>query len=339
MEFPSNTVFLIALFSFILFTLSIFLFGYLSHFCKYIFPYLQFPSVFMLTLAILLQTTFFLGSAYPNKFSIIEFVMFLIMSLMFYLFHHQFIPKILTIEAINLCNSGCYSPIKTAETAIIPQLNPRNPNSEENIQESIEENYSKNLRKEIEKTGFSGLRDSEFQNKCILFIISKIRRFQHLKLMKCLGDRKSETEREAKSILTRLQRNVRVFCIFMPAIFLVVEVMKPSIVEKKASLVVVLNLLKTFITIHFMHESNFFMSNIMGFMKSSTLESRFNCIRVLFMLLMIQNVLVSAIGLRGERDMSINFAVMSIENCILCYFWIKYYGVKACELFFIFIGV
>ncbi len=331
MEFFSNTVFIIALFSFILFilfTMSIFLFGYLGHFRKYIFPYLQFPSIFMLTLAILLQIIFFLGSTFPNNFAIIEFAMFLIMSFMFYLFYHQFIPKILTIEAIKHCNSGSYSSIKTTETLIVPQINP---NSEENFQEIIEENYSKKLRREIEKTVFSGISDSEFQKKCILFIISEIRKFKHMKLLSCLGDRKSETEREANSVLTRFQWNIRVFCVFMPLIFFIVEVMKHSHVEKKV-FIIVLNLIKTFITMHFMYESNFVLSNITGFVKSSILESRLNCIRVLFILLMIQNVLVSAIGLRGERDMSLNFAVMSIENCILCYFWIKFYGAKACGL-------
>ena len=319
--------FLLTLSTLVLFLLITFLFGYRPLYKSYDFPYIQFLTLLMLTMALFLEIIFFLGTTFYHHFAIIELGVVSVFSCMEAIFYFFIFKRTLTLEALSLCFSD--TQIGKAKNNIDNGGLETKPNSQQELEG--EEDYSLTLRKEIQETGFSEINSREFQKKCVYYMFLRIKKFSHAKCLRCiLGVRNCETKKEVTATLKKYDRAVTAFCILLPSIFLILEFLKHFHIEMK-EIIFPLNILKCMCMVNFNYEMTMLLSNLKFFLKKTHLLGKFNCLRAMILFFLCQNVLMTFFGARTQMGLSLNFVLLSMENLILIYFWIKYYGVKGSE--------
>ena len=246
-------------------------------------------------------------------------------SLMVSVYYFYILKRTLTLEAVNLCFSDTYSPVKPSVMGL-----ETNPNSQQEL--GSNEDYELELRKEIETVGFSKLESSEFQKKCIFYVFLRIRKFKHAKGLRCLlGDRKCENQKEVELTLRKFDCAITCFCMFLPMIYLALEIMRSNGWENQPA-ILMLNICKCICMVNFNYEVWHLLRNLKAFLKKTSLSGKFNCLKTMIILFVSQNVIMNFIEENEELGLSLNFVILAGENLALGYFWIKYYGVKGSEV-------
>lgn len=316
MELAAKIAFIITLVALFLSSLLVLFFGFIPHYKRYQTPYLQFPSLLLLTLYLFLQITFFLGGIFLQHYSAIELLTALIISAICVVFFFQALMRILTLEALNLCYLSKEEETKNKEDALY----------------DLEQESMVSLQNTIKESGLSNLGSLKFQRQCICLIFMKIRRFRHVKFLRCiLGEFICTDLKTARGYWRRHQWITILYCVFMPLIFLCLEILRHYDVKQNGPMIV-LTILKCIFTFLFMYDITCLIENIRAFLPQCHLLGRLNCVRTIIILNLIQNVIISAIDATGTLGSSLNWVILAVENLLLGYFWLTYYGAKSCSL-------
>lgn len=299
-------------------------FGFYKHYKNYKFPFFQFSSLIMLTCSFILQITFFMGVMFFRRYALFEIVVILVLAATASTFFFIIMKKNLTIEALKRCLKEQFSPLKYT---ISPDMDiETQPNSQETLPENPNNNDLLKIEAEINDQGPSQIYCRDFQNICAVYIFLTVNTFRHAKIFRCcFGDRICKTEKAAKQFLRKITWTVLLFSICVPLLFIGLEVIERINLKIKA-VSIIIDLLKAIFTVNFMYNMSMIMGNISAKLKYSKLNDQFKCLKLIIMCFFIQHFVFGLIHFDNELGRSLNFVVLSIENCLIIILAIKYYG-------------
>lgn len=309
----------------------IFIFGYIPHFRSYTMPFIQFPSILIITLSFFLQIILFIGAIFIDHFSEMELLaMFLIASIAL-TFYYLILKRILVLESLQICRSESFTHIRSQENFMIPKGYSDSFDEMEDLTSNILRNESQERESSINGTQKTNSPD-DFQRKCLLYIFLRMHRFRHVKYFRCIfSDSVFNNEDDFDSFTTKIEALLWFCCVSLVLIFSILLILT-HLHQKPYSVVIALGAAKFIILVIYLYAMSFLMGNLgLFFRKERTLYGKFNCVRLIFFCFLIQNIIISCCGIRNALGLSLNFLISSTENCILSYFWIKYYGVWACS--------
>lgn len=301
-------------------------FGYYKHYTNYKFPFFQFSSLIMLTCSFILQITFFMGVIFFRRYALFEIVTILVLAATASTFFFIIMKKNLTIEALKKCLKEQFSPLKYT---ISPDFDlETQPNSQEALPENPNNDDLLKLEAKINEKGTSQIGSRAFQNICVVYIFLTINTFRHAKLFRCcIGDRICKTEKAAEKFVSKTTRTVLLFSIGVPLLFIGLEVIGQLNLQIKA-VSIILDVLKAIFTVNFMYSMSMIMGNISANLKYNMLNDQFKCLKLILMCFFIQHFVFGLIHFDNELGRSLNFVVLSIENCLIIILSLKYYGLN-----------
>lgn len=321
MDFEEKITIGLSVITLVTFCFVIFAFGYIPHFKTYSNPFIQFPALLILTVTLFLQVVFFIGAIFIELYAEIELFAIILLISLVWIYYYLMLRRTIILESLKICASESFNQIKEHERIMIPKGYMESCDEMEDLNFMQEENSSIN-------NNIKQISPNEFHNKCISYIFIRMRRFRHIKYFRCMFKDVVFTNEQSVCSFVKKYEILLFTCSFsLISIFLILLVLSGMKIELQP-LIISLGVLKFILMLIISYEIAFLVGNFTVYFKhEKSLFSKLNCIRFLAFCFIIQNVVISSIGIRNILGLSLNFLLTSTENCLLGYFWVKNFGI------------